>query len=450
MAAKKINEELLKIYFVLDEIKKNYKWKQRVKNGIIIITNGPAERIPVREEIKKYIEKRGIKVSLRKMAFSSLEVLSLGSKGQYTIGFKYTKRGAGAGDKITALQECGACIALALRQKKGKKINKNDFTLENVKKVKQFYSVNEKDENILNFLHGDESWLKSVILTANSLILKIGTGWKFHRGDVFVKQIERVYLNIKNKTLKIPGLQFNINKWNPSDIWCSKIQTFNIPQNINNIFKLNEYLYNLYKTKKLIGVSLKKVINTPRIQEYKYKQINIKFNKPVKDKISPFNAKHVNVEFKGYKNGKFQLRNPNKMASIKGELLGSNARHGNLGYKAMEFIISKNSNLNFKITNKNEIIGMPFEKKINYLYSLYSNVFNINKDSFLEAYRAVNEKKPITDDYFISKIQSLEIVNGILKMPANKRDATMTDIFMYAASLGLSGIFESSIYLKVF
>ena len=445
------------LYVLIKELSNKFETRDEPKGKtskkLILESPTTIERPQLFKDVKNFLNKKNIKFEEKITSLSGFPVLIIyGEKEIKKLTLIFKPRLKISAAKTTSLQESSHCLLLAIREFKGKDITKEDITKENAEKVRNKINVTESIDNMLKFLNGNDNWMNSIILVSNSLIKKVGIGLIYHRGSQFVKQIENEFKKVK-KNSKIVGLNPDINKWNPADIWLSKIKTFPKLDNKATLIDLNNLIEKLYNERKLIGISLKMVKNNVRIIEMKpIDNIHIECGGPLPDKVSPWNTKVVNCEFKGNKHGIIEMRNAIRYGSISGQILGSNARHGRVGLKAIEEIISHNLNKPIKIISLQKIKNMSFNDKYNYFKKLYLSVFKgYPEKKFDETYKiAINKKKKIDDDFFVSKIQGLEVANYVLKAPKNKSKNIIRDIITYAASLGVKGKFENSIYLKVF
>lgn len=112
----------------------------------------------------------------------------------------------------------------------------------------------------------DPSWHYSAYWTAKTLINKgyIDETMTFHRGDKVMKSI----YDAKNKAIRNSNLgRFTDDKWNPGDIWAVK-RGYNPDRElpVGSIQELNDAIVKHLNEKKLIGISLKKLVKETNIK----------------------------------------------------------------------------------------------------------------------------------------------------------------------------------------
>ena len=212
--------------------------------------------------------------------------------------------GSGGGANDTAITESMQCYYCALRYKLKKELNSENSTPKALKdKSLQGYvfafngstrwtastllaAHSSGSKALPTWIEYDQSGQNVYTKTANKLALKESWGGipYFHRGSSFMSAIyesKKVALKFDRSEQgdkKAPASGFSDDKWNPGDIWMSTMSPnpstsqpldFGKAENCNLTFdQLRKNVYKLAKDKKLLGVSLKKVISTARIKEF--------------------------------------------------------------------------------------------------------------------------------------------------------------------------------------
>jgi hypothetical protein len=121
---------------------------------------------------------------------------------------------------ITKWQESAHCVALGIFMMKG---SVSDSDLQDKKLLTSAYSkyceVDASLDDIYNLLTTKPVWLASIVRAANKIgdYLK-GKNYKFYRTFGIMDEISNLYKRLRPSKV-------NTNKWNPSDIWCSKVRS---------------------------------------------------------------------------------------------------------------------------------------------------------------------------------------------------------------------------------
>ena len=197
-----------------------------------------------------------------------------------------------------------------------------------------------------------------------------------------------------------------------------------------------------------MGVSLKKIGASANYIVYNIdKQTQVfKFDR-VKPQPSPFSSKDVVIETKAGLN--MQIRTFGVGQSVQVELKGTFANNGKCGFGATRHIIKKLAKRD--LYDNNKIKSMKKDKILSEINKFYGQVFN-SKPSISALEKELNNKgfksNAIALDYLTSKLQALQIASAIKN--DKEKDMIVTGIYGYAHSLGLSEMFEASVYAKVY
>ncbi|ADO99260.1 hypothetical protein Syn1_159 [Prochlorococcus phage Syn1] len=234
-----------------------------------------AKRRTATANVKAAMEKEGYVVAVGKKKGSEIPSLDIhvGIENNKTqvirVEFKpENSAGSGGGSAKTAVQESAACLYNALRfhvfnkdMEPGMMITEDDLT-----KASDFIDCPSVTlEQMMGF---DEDWQQVFMDGANKLHAKVSGGdYLFVRGDKEIDDgvIKKAFS--KCKTSLESNLQ-NEDKWNPSDIWMVKrsskasviaeLTPYGKKKTATSIEVLNAKLAELFASKDLMGVSLKK------------------------------------------------------------------------------------------------------------------------------------------------------------------------------------------------
>jgi hypothetical protein len=359
------------------------------------------------------------------------------SKSSVTGHYGESSKGSGGGAEQTAVQESAQCLVNAIRYNKGKDITPKDLTATNIKSASKRTDTSSSLEEMVTFLKDNPDWQVTASSTANALAKQYPSNFTFYRQSGIVLRIEAA----AKIALKNAGVDANINKWNPADMWMAtdEVKDIEFPTDLQ---KLNALIAKLFNAKKLIGVSLKKcsackveVYNNPKVAKS-----TTKFDKiePIDKNI--FATKDIYLSFEG---GKVQFRNFNDITSWQGEIKGKEASGGKIGQGIVSSILKSLGQPG--LSNQREILTScqkPDAGFISNFYKLYNNTKSLSKVS-AEEFTNNFKKAPLgnrTSNYF-----NVEFLNQFGKLSSNDKDKFISELVGYAKS---SSSF-SSIFAKV-
>lgn len=244
--------------------------KSQTANKIEYIVANP-DRFGAKDAIEKRAAANGLDYKDGVKSSSSIDLKTtdiIVENVTYRIYYKpRAGGGSGAGAEVTALGECFQAYASAARQVKRKDLQVAEEVFDILDASTIRLNV-DADRTLKQCKAGlDPMWMYSGQAIANKLARYLGTGeYVFHRGSPEVTAIEKEYQRLK----KIAGITFDINKWNPSDIWAIK-KNFNLQTSFETLTDFNQYLLDQHKARNVVGVSLKKLANqssTPSEEVY--------------------------------------------------------------------------------------------------------------------------------------------------------------------------------------
>jgi hypothetical protein len=312
-----------------------------------------------------------------------------------------------------------------------------DLRAASSKKVQSKFSIDDLYEI------AGKGWLESSRLAANATYEFLGKQNYIvcqRSNSKFVDNISKVATTL----IRESGKKMGIDKWNPADVWLVKkgLLNHNFKQ-YTSILDLNEFIYESYKSKDIVGVSLKatkkkatvKIFNDGIKQEFKYEGYTTG-----KTFLSSMGN---NIQFTG---GSISFRLFGRLSDVIGEINGKHAAGGKVGGGPL-FRIVRDFDKKFQVPAWKQIIQMYDTKPefvISHLYKLMKELSpeNISKKAFAEGIAA---KGNGAETYVVSKWHASEIVKSFEKLKKSDRNDCIKDILGYASS----STEISSIFIKV-
>ena len=344
----------------------------------------------------------------------------------------------------TTLQEGLHCVGFGISQLLNKKITQEDMSNPDLfhQSYVKYCRVDSGEQMLWNFMINDKSsWTISIIITVNtarksSYFKK--NNYIFYRGMGLMNDIYSQFGKLKISTdITLPN-----DKWNPSDVWASVDST--IPQ-FDTIKDLNDYISISLKKGMLIGVSLKKVDKSAKVQHFNEKNAKptVLTYKGIQKPTIPFGT---GITLLTNTNAKIQFRSFNirSKSDIQGEILykGASARGGKVEKKFQKKLFNK-----YKIFQTNTLI---ITKKTD--EELKSKVveywkwlgYNFTDDKIQKSWEKKQKEMINRDGYWISILHALELATVIEKNKSIASDF-INDIYISASSQTE----VSSEYLKI-
>jgi len=353
--------------------------------------------------------------------------------------------GSGAGAENTKMNESSVCLWCAVYKKYG--VADIDSVVKYYKDVKSLYAVDETDKNMIS--QTDEQWLKHYERTAKFLVdgLFDQGEYIFHRGSDLVDTINKKFSEL-NKKMEVPFA--NINKWSPADIWVVK-KNYKLDLSIcQTVDCLNRELLNALKDRDLIGISLKKTLNTIHQTNYNVgeKRVPMEWNgfkvKADKKDSNILSSKDVYIFGKGDDEVQMQLRSFADLSGWQGELIGAVAKYGKIAYGPINLQL-KELNLE-QLPNQQSIVNKARTKSVDLiedLYTMFSKYAEpgMSKDAFMETAKSPD----VSSDKIFSKYLGVKLIDILMSTTKEKRDAFVRGSLGYA----LSNTDNSAPFIKV-
>lgn len=293
-----------------------------------------------------------------------------------------------------------------------------------------------------------KTWLKSSMTIAKTIFPHI-RGKKF---QVHQRSNSKFVANISaaaQKLVKASGVNARLDKWNPSDVWLvypGLVATdFSKFTSIN---ELNSWLMENFEKKLLIGVSLKAVGTTAKVQEFNTNAPSsrgLEFNSYDLGKTGFVSAMDMNIFFN---DGSLNIRAFGRPQNVSADISGKKARGGKVGSGALFSIIRKYAP-SFSTPSDREIANKFSKDPGSITLQLYEKMKKLapneaskmSYDKFHE--EVVSKSNALT--YVISKTQVADMAIAIEGMTKRNKDAMLEELFDYAAS----SLSISSVFLKV-
>lgn len=385
------------------------------------------DRDGARSEIQKILDKNRIKYGpapASKSSFTGTQVATPSGNVQLIYKKKGGSAGSGAGAALTKLTECSQCLYAAIAFGLKRHITNADVDEENAKKYSSMYDTDEKLQSMLNDL--PDIWITSSVLGANKLWDTFGGKGKFvfHRGSKTVDRIENNFKRIK----KIEGVRMDLNKWSPADIYIVS-SNFDITclDEEKTILGLNQCMQERIENNTLIGVSLKKIMGTAKIDLK-----NVFKDMKVTRKYEGYTYSDTSMD--GYINisggTKIQFRSfggPSSLTGWQGEVKGSQANQGKISLGPVNMILK-----NHGITQ----IPTDAARKVK---SKDKSVFADILEGYKKYSKAGKEKIMDTvmtapDSWLYSKLQVTQLLDRIEAIKGDKINQVIEDLYLYASS----------------
>lgn len=407
----------------------------KVKSRVILDLPKGSDREEVLRSVAKKLLRFGGKFKERTATGGQLS--SIGHV-EFTNGFTLVCKikgggGSGAGSALTSITEGAQCLYLGAGYHQNKaKVVDTKYTKTAIKAAKAKYVCDESLDTIFKKVSDD--WIESSKLGAdliNSKFKNTGKNYVAHRGSSWVKRINTHFAKLNKEAGRVFG---DINKWSPADIWLVSTKGSAVKfEKTETFVEFNALLLKNYLSGDIVGISLKKMV----------KKANFKNKNVSKDRTSyKFKSTTLGlVDFfksaDGYiywEDGHMQIRTFG--ATWQGEIKGKYASMGKMSggpiAKVCKQYIGK------ELIPQREFTGRT-KKDMELFYKWYMSVPTTKPMKKYEFFRACDEK-PYA--WYISKIQSTQLVAVIEGTTQKKRTAFTSAVVNYASSESeLSGPF---------
>jgi hypothetical protein len=355
--------------------------------------------------------------------------------------------GSGGGSLSTKITECHnavICYAMLDHGMQNEDYFKNDDIL------KAAYKQVDVDAKLDDILAVEDDWFHSSYVIAEALVKGgyIKKGHTFHRNSKLMQGIYKA----KNLAYKNSGQSAMMDdKWNPGDIWACTSDFKLKDLNTENVAALNKTILQLFVDRKLVGISLKKIVKNLKMKEFNVKlPPDTDDHKVLKiltqgEKRGTFwSAKGITIVFD---EGKMSLRDGTPGGAIKGEIILKTARGGGAGWgefsDGVKQVFRKNLPKHKAGVYKyaKGIAKKRDKKGIKIFWTMFNNFYkNVSYEEF--------EKELFKKDtnWLSAKLASLYVAYYVDINMGRKANRFITKIVNYAGSKAE----DSSAYVKVY
>lgn len=377
--------------------------------------------------------------------------------------FSGNERGTSLGTKDTRIVENIQTLMFAYKQKMMRNQNSRYLTIDffNKKNALQILMQMKNDSAFISNVEIDDlnrfsSWFPTFIKTANAFVHKEGKGilspaifYNFYQissdsvseysNTGFNKSLVSAYNRCCKETMTKSGKKnnrlINMAKWTPSDVWAinrSKeseiIEKLNDTSLITNIIDLNDLIDELFDTKDLVGLSLKK------LPAHESRKLPIVINKETERPIytienfvlpkNPFTKSlkillnKSSMDFKEKRKESVTVRNfTSGLSNIGIEIDGAASRQGKL--TSFDTINAYLSSKKLKTLPSAKEISSSFTKN-NLIKEIFNMDANLKKDSTSVKKRGrteltKKEAKSLTKESLVCKYQALLFVESLIQ-----------------------------------
>ena len=413
----------------------------KVDGTEIIVKNTPENKAAV-DRLEK--EQKTQDLETNKGVIKSNEI-------KKSIVFGGDSGGRGGGDAQTARAEIMQCVYCEHM------VNNPKASFESIQPsdLKKAYDATfVKGATFDQVMELDPSWHYSGYWTAKRLVKAklINNRMTFHRNDSVMNDIYKVKdVAVKNSNMT----KIEHDKWNPGDIWATTDKKIASKLPNASIQELNIKLIELFNSRKLLGISLKKVVTENQLKleiknkdasRYKYKFKSGRSMTVFKRKGGDiWRSKGSKVFFEG---GEAAIRNKSHFAALTFELELKTARGGGGGYGQISDSMKKRMNINLPTNQELKTRANDLKQKgenSKFAMPLYKMVKDIHPQVTKEEWMDGFDTKTAGEIH--SKIAGIYVLHPLVVNKRNgKADLVITDMVNYAGST----LEESSIYAKVY
>lgn len=355
--------------------------------------------------------------------------------GQYYIGVKPDMSKGLSTDEQETLQG----IFIATRMAKPN----TDYSLNDLRQYGDKYTDSKFKIDRL-YEKAGKPWIEASIITSNKVATYASGIYRVQQrsGSQFEKNIS----DAAKKLIKKSGHNMRLDKWNPADVWLVRPNMLKTDfSKFKSILELNEFLLKTHKEKSIIGVSLKMVKKTAKLEVFNSGiRQPYNFRPPGKFDLGK-NFVNSLAGTLHYNGGKIDIRNFGRPENVSAEIQGKFAQGGKAGTGAF-FGMIKELDPKFKTQDQRDILRMYATRPDTVIKHLYTQMKQLQPldISYEEFSKAIKGKKNVSQ-YVISKYQVCDIMQSIKRMSPQKREDLIDSILSYAASATKI----SSIFIKV-
>jgi hypothetical protein len=424
--------------YVKQLIKGVYSGTLLVNGTASIITVNVDDRVKVKADLYAFFDKNKFPYEDEKTTKSSFNVTNIKTPEGKSVTIVYKQSagggGSGAGAEVTELAESAQCwyTAIAFNEK----LESFDDFVNYYKDVKYKCFTDATTDKIIEKLPDD--WVDSSIRIANYMrsmdqFKSNLNKYTFHRGSKLVDKINKMFLTANRKE----GLFANINKWSPADIWLMTPNGEKIIERspLDQTFaSLNHLITELYESRDVVGVSLKKVGPTVHDEIFNYNR---------KSTVTTFKSFKVSNKSKdGYilfaykddSNMSIQFRSFSDTGSWQGEIKGKYASGGKIGGGQIASIFKRIGKVDLSAASARDVATRIKTDRLGVGVGIVAYASQIKVK--------VDEPLLQTNDWIYSKFLTLQTLAEFSKLNDETKERILREIIGYAASsTEASGVF---------
>jgi hypothetical protein len=427
---------------LIDELMKAgfSKFKTPTRSRIYVYV-AKSERMSTVDNIKRSINGAIHDTSGQATRISSAGVITFNQTSPF-FGIMIAVKPDASKDLSTDEQESlqGIFISAAFR------IPNTEFGMEDLNAASKFVQTKFSVNHLMN--KASDSWVKSAAITAKTL-----AGSSYSGDFIICQRSKSAFINRISKAastlLKDGGHSIQLDKWNPADIWMVNPKYLNAKmKSFSSIQEMNEVIKMMFDDRELIGVSLKKVGSTAKIQVFNYdrESKSVKHDSHDMGKSGFINAMDMNLYFNN--TGRVTIRSFGRPVNVNAEIQGKHAAGGKVGASAL-FGIFKDMAPRLKIKDARDItrdFETDPEKLLKQLHQWGVKLDPSTMRSVsVEEYAATVLAKKNVLTYCISKWQVCQMAMVIDKMSESDKDMIIQQLVDYASS----STDVSSVFIKV-
>ena len=390
---------------------------------------------------------------------------SVGEKIRLDI--KPVGSGSGGGSDETAKNESTQALFCALRWSRTQDLSKDNWSMADLETVLPNCDINPTtlwNNDLEQLLMVDPTWYDSHVKGANLIYEKVNNRTKvytFHRGSKAVKDIEQAF-SVCNKNITGGPAFSDINKWTPADIYLMSNDFISNGldriKNSTTIECLNQVIQELFDSRDLIGISLKKI-------ETANGNWSVKNHKDIPKDVSEVKFRELSGSFdsidfylKWGNNIKDQIQfrdTSGKGDSWQGEIKGLSAAQGKIGGGVVDGYLKQLFQKELGVGNmsKHATLKQRSEPTHNDRVKVTQDIFDLAKK-----YKSTTLMKDFVDDdqtlsdiarksksWRYSKYINLKLIEILSGLSDTKKTELVRAWYFYAASQSEL----SAVYAKV-
>jgi len=352
--------------------------------------------------------------------------------------------GSGGGSAQTKDAESAQCVWLQAMLDHGPNYGVDYFTDDILRAAYRKCDVDAKIDDILKL---PQEWIASSYLGAQYILTQgyVKKSMKLHRGSSLMKGIYHAK-DVAFKNNDMP--KFSDDKWNPGDIWAadSSFRLSDLPT--DSVRSLNKKILELFTQRRLVGISLKKLVKRVTSTEY---------NVQIPPDVDDYRVMEVALESKRgsfwsskggvivYDDGVMNIRDNSYMGAIIVEIIGKNARGGGAAWgpimDAAESTIKRRLPTLTQIKQSAIKIHRGDAKEIRDMYDVVKTLYNNLSQTEFNAELAKKDA-----GWIYAKLGAAHLAAMIQSNMGAKANRFVTKLVNYAGSKSE----DSSAYVKIY